>query len=156
MGFRGVSVCNVDAKGRFSVPTKYRDGLTDSGANLCVMTIDTEDECLLLYPVTIWEEIEKGLQALPSLNRKVRRIQRLLIGHASEVEVDSQGRLLMPTILRNHAKVGKKLMLVGQGKKFEIWSEESWSNSCKDWLEEGRLSREQGQEMPDELSSIQV
>ena len=62
----------------------------------------------------------------------------------------------MPTILRNHAKVGKKLMLVGQGKKFEIWSEESWSNSCKDWLEEGRLSREQGQEMPDELSSIQV
>ena len=156
MGFRGVSSCNVDAKGRFAMPTKYRESLTKTGCNKCVMTIDTEDDCLLLYPISVWEEIEESLQALPSLNRKVRRIQRLLIGHASEVEIDAQGRLLMPVILKNYAKVKKKLMLVGQGKKFEIWSEENWEESCKDWLEQGKIMQKKGEEMPDELSSIQV
>lgn len=156
MSFRGVSGCNIDAKGRFAIPTKYRETLTDSGCGRCVMTIDTEDDCLLLYPIMVWEEIEASLQALPSLNRKVRRIQRLLIGHASEVDIDTQGRLLMPTILRNYAKIDKKIMLVGQGKKFEIWSEDNWLNGCQDWLEQGKKMQQQDEEIPDELTGLQV
>lgn len=156
MGFRGVSNCNVDAKGRFAMPTKYRESFTDTAEGRCVITIDTEDDCLLLYPLPAWEEIEAKLEALPSLNRKVRRIQRLLIGHASEVELDAQGRVLLPPILRRFADVDKKLVLVGQGKKFELWSEDNWAKSCQGWLEQGKLMQQDGENVPDELSSISV
>ena len=121
-----------------------------------MITIDTEDDCLLLYPLGVWEEIEASLQALPSLNRKVRRIQRLLIGHASEVDIDAQGRVLLAPILRDFAKVKKKLMLVGQGKKFELWSEENWQQGCEKWLKQGKTMQKDGEEVPDELSSISV
>ena len=77
VSFRGVNSCNIDAKGRFAIPTKYREHLADTADRKCVITIDTEDNCLLLYPLPVWEEIEAQLQALPSLNRKVRRIQAL-------------------------------------------------------------------------------
>ncbi len=153
VSFRGVSVCNVDAKGRFAVPTKYRALLHDMCRGSCVVTIDTDDPCLLLYPLVTWETIESQLQALPSLNPKVRRIQRLLIGHASESDLDSQGRLLLPSILKDHAKLDKKLMLVGQGKKFELWSEANWLAQREDWLEAGKSNTE---EVPNELSSISV
>lgn len=153
MSFRGVSVCNVDAKGRFAVPTKYRAMLHDMCRGRCVVTIDTDDPCLLLYPLATWETIESQLEALPSLNPKVRRIQRLLIGHASECELDGQGRLLLSGILQEHAKLDKKLMLVGQGKKFELWSEANWLSQRESWLEAGQSATE---EVPYELSSISV
>ena len=156
VSFRGVSACNVDAKGRFAMPTKYRESFQETSSSKCVITIDTEDDCLLLYPLQVWEEIEASLQSLPSLNRKVRRIQRLLIGHASEVEIDAQGRVLLPTILRQFAHVKKKMMVVGQGKKFELWSEENWLSACKAWLEQGKTMQKEGEEIPDELSSISV
>lgn len=156
VSFRGVSLCNVDAKGRFAVPTKYRAVLQDMSMSKCVVTIDTDDDCLLLYPLAVWEEIESKLQALPSLNPRVRRVQRLLIGHASEVDLDSQGRLLLPNILRDHAAVDKKLMLVGQGKKFEIWSESNWQSHRQLWLETGKAMRESQEEVPSELSDISV
>jgi len=156
MSFRGVSNCNVDAKGRFAMPTKYRETFTDTADGKCVITIDTEDDCLLLYPLPVWEEIEAKLEALPSLNRKVRRIQRLLIGHASEIEIDAQGRVLLPPILRQFAGVDKKLVLVGQGKKFELWSENKWAESCQDWLAQGKAMQQDGENIPDELSSISV
>lgn len=156
MSFRGVSNCNVDAKGRFALPTRYRETFADMADNKCVITIDTEDDCLLLYPLPVWEEIEEKLQALPSLNRKVRRIQRLLIGHASELEIDAQGRVLLPAILRSFAKVEKKVMVVGQGKKFELWSEKNWTENCQGWLEQGKTMQQEGEEVPSELSSISV
>ena len=156
MSFRGVSVCNIDTKSRFAVPTKYRDMLKDMAKNTLVVTIDTDEPCLLLYPLPIWEEIEAQLQSMPSLNPKVRRIQRLLIGHASEAELDSQGRMVLPQILKQHADLEKKCMLVGQGKKFEIWSEENWNKGRDEWLETGRAMRQGGEEMPDELSSLSV
>ena len=156
MAFRGVSACNIDAKGRFAVPTKYREVLNNMAKNTCVVTIDTDDPCLLLYPLPTWEDIESQLQSLPSLNPKVRRIQRLLIGHANEAELDSQGRMLLPQILRDHAGLSKKCMLVGQGKKFEIWSEENWQRSREVWLEAGRAIQEGNEGVPDELSDISV
>lgn len=156
MMFRGASLCNVDSKGRFAVPTKYRARFTEEANRMCVMTVDTEDPCLLLYPMPIWEEIENKIQALPSFNRKVRRIQRLLIGHASETELDSQGRLLLPSLLREHAGIEKRMFLVGQGSKFEMWSEAAWLDQRKSWLEEGQNMRVNNEEVPDELSAISI
>ena len=109
--FRGISAVNLDAKGRLSIPSKYREGL--QGQSM-VLTIDTEDPCLQLYPMSRWSIIESQLEALPTFNPAARRIQRLLLGHATECELDSQSRILVPAVLREHAELVKKVMLVGQ------------------------------------------
>lgn len=134
--FRGVNGINLDAKGRMTMPTRYRDRLIEEAQSRIVMTIDTEERCLLLYPMPEWEEIERKLAALPSFNSAARRIQRLLIGHATEAELDSNGRVLLPPLLREYAGLTKKVMLVGQGKKFEIWDEELWQERRNQWLDE--------------------
>ncbi len=140
--FRGINAVNLDTKGRMSIPTKYRDALSITETKGLIVTIDTESTCLLLYPLNVWEEIESKLDQLPSFDPHARRIQRLLIGHASEVELDSQGRILLPQILREYALLEKKTMLIGQRKKFEIWSEENWVRGRERWLEEETSSTE--------------
>ncbi|QJD71249.1 division/cell wall cluster transcriptional repressor MraZ [Marinobacterium sp. LSUCC0821] len=129
--FRGVNKINLDAKGRMALPARYRDQIADCCENQLVATIDTETRCLLLYPLPEWEAIEKKIDALPSFNPAARRIQRLLIGHATDIDLDSSGRLLLPQPLREYAQMDKKLVLLGQGRKFEIWGEEQW-NSARD------------------------
>ena len=114
------------------MPTRFRAAL-QSGS---VVTIDTEERCLLLYPQATWETIEAQLAALPSFNAQARRIQRLLIGHATEVELDAQGRMLLPPLLREYAGLDKRAVLVGQGKKIEIWAETHWQESRSVWLKE--------------------
>lgn len=137
--FRGVNVANLDTKGRIVLPTRYRTCLLAGS----ILTIDTEERCLLLYPLAVWEEIEAKLAALPSFNPQARRIQRLLIGHATDIELDAQGRLLMPPLLREYAGLDKKAVLVGQGKKIELWAESHWQESRSLWLkEELRLDSE--------------
>ncbi len=135
--FRGVNSIHVDDKGRLSIPPRYRCRLQSDGKGELIVTIDTEALCLLLYPVAEWEIIEKKIEALPSFNKAARRIQRLLIGHATEVELDSHGRILLPPPLREYAGLQKNIMLVGQGKKFEIWDEARWHETRKGWIEEG-------------------
>src|SRR5688572_30585726 len=105
---------------------RYREMILNDADNQLVLTIDTEVRCLLLYPMPEWEMIEKKIESLPSFNAAARRIQRLLIGHATEVEIDKQGRILLPAELREYAALQKNIMLVGQGKKFEIWDEAYW------------------------------
>ena len=133
--FRGVNSINIDIKGRMVIPTRYRDRLEES-RNAVVLTIDTEEKCLLLYPLTEWEEIENKLAQLPSFNPAARRIQRLLIGHATEVELDSHGRILLPPLLREYAQLTKHAVLIGQGKKFELWDEAHWQTRRNQWLSE--------------------
>lgn len=131
--FRGINVLNIEAKGRFAMPTRYREQLDKE---TLIATIDTEERCLLLYPVKAWEEIEAKLAKLPSFDPQARRVQRLLIGHATECEFDGQGRLLIPTELREYAGIEKKIVLLGQSNKFEIWSEEVWQARRTTWIEE--------------------
>lgn len=151
--FRGITSAKIDPKGRIVMPTRYRDRLL-MGSNSVIVTIDTEDRCLLLYPMREWEEIETKLAALPSFNAAARRIQRLLIGHATDIEMDAQGRLLLPPLLREYANLSKKAVLVGQGKKFEIWDETHWTK-CRDlWLEEESNTDEAT--LPDEVKSISL
>ena len=118
------------------LPARYRERLSETCAGQLVITIDTDQPCLLIYPLPEWEAIEEKIESLPSFNPTTRRIQRLLIGHATEVEVDASGRLLLATPLREHARLDKKVMLVGQGKKFELWDESTWNESRDGWLED--------------------
>ena len=134
--FRGVSNLSLDAKGRIVLPARYRERLVEICASQLVVTIDTDQPCLLIYPLPEWELIEDKIEALPSFNPTTRRIQRLLIGHATEVEVDGNGRMLLSNPLREYARLGKKVVLIGQGKKFELWDEVLWGERMQAWLDD--------------------
>ncbi len=149
--FRGVSNLSLDAKGRIVLPARYRERLAETCASQMVVTIDTDQPCLLIYPLPEWEEIEAKIEALPSFNPTTRRIQRLLIGHATEVEVDGNGRMLLSNPLREYAQLGKKVVLIGQGKKFELWDEEVWGQRIQIWLDDGAED-----EMPAALAEISL
>ena len=107
--FRGVSNLSLDAKGRIVLPARYRERLLESCQGQLVVTIDTEQPCLLIYPLPEWESIEEKIEALPSFNPVTRRIQRLLIGHATEAEVNAAGRLLLSNPLREYARLERKV-----------------------------------------------
>jgi MraZ protein len=152
--FRGINGINIDAKGRIVMPTRYRDRLQEESSGRVVMTIDTDERCLLLYPIQAWEVIENKLAELPSFNPQARRIQRLLIGHATELELDNNGRILLPSILRDYAGLQKEVMLIGQGKKFELWDEAHWQERRGAWLAEEAIVN--SAMLPDEVKSLSL
>jgi len=123
--FRGVSHLALDSKGRLAVPAKHRDSLASESDGRVILTADPS-HCLLVYPLTEWEPIQKRLMALSSFNDKIRGLQRLLVGHADDVELDGSGRILVPPALRQYAALDKRVVLVGQGNKFELWDEARW------------------------------
>lgn len=109
-----------------AIPTRIRDALMESCGGRLVVTAHTEDRCLLVYPEPEWLALLPQIEALPSFNKVSQRVKRILIGYASSLELDTSGRFLVPPTLREYANLDKKMMLVGQGKKLELWSEESW------------------------------
>jgi MraZ protein len=109
-----------------AIPTRIREELVESCGGRLVVTAHTEDRCLLVYPEPEWLALLPQIEALPSFNKASQRVKRILIGYATTLDIDSSGRVLVPPTLREYAKIDKKMMLVGQGKKLELWSEESW------------------------------
>lgn len=140
--FRGISAITMDVKGRLTMPTRYRDLLLAEQQRSLVITIDTEETCLLLYRLAEWQIIESNLQKLPSFNPAARRIQRLLIGHATDVQLDNQGRFLIDPMLRKYANLDKHVVLIGQGNKCELWDETLWHTKRQVWLEEEALKKD--------------
>lgn len=130
--FRGINNVTLDSKGRFAVPVRYRNALGDA----LVVTIDTDETCLLMYPAKEWQVIEEKLQKLPGFNPATRRIQRLLIGHATDIDLDANGRILLPAMLREYAKLAGNIVMIGQGNKFELWSEDNWQAMREQWLKD--------------------
>ena len=141
--FKGIHNINLDGKGRLTIPTKYRNTITDQSNGSMVVTMDTEEKCLLLYPSTIWAIIEKKINDLPSFSKNHRRIQRILIGHAEDLDIDSAGRILLSKPLRLAADMTKKITLIGQGEKFEIWNEDTWNTKVNNWRSEETDESEQ-------------
>lgn len=149
--FLGVSTLNLDAKGRLAIPAKHREALVECCDARVVVTINPSalDRCLWLYPENEWREIARKLSRLPSMHRQNQLIQRLMLGHASEVELDAQGRVLLSSELREYANLGKRVSLVGQVHKFEIWDEAAWAGNREQWVtealgEDAGLSEELG------------
>jgi MraZ protein len=138
--FRGANAINLDTKGRVTIPTRYRQQLLDDCQGQMVCTIDTQQSCLLLYPLSEWEEIELKLSKLSSMNPHERRLQRLLLGYAMEAEMDGNGRILLSAPLRQHAQLEKQLMLVGQLNKFEIWDAHVWQQQVQQDIETETLA----------------
>lgn len=151
--FRGINSITIDTKGRLAIPMRYRSALGAEEKTPLVVTIDTEETCLLLYTATTWQVIEDKLQQLPSFNAAARRIQRLLIGHATDIEVDANGRVLLPTVLRNYAQLDKDVVMIGQGNKFEVWNKALWESRREQWLAE-EASDAAG--LPDEMKDFSL
>ena len=146
--FRGASKVSLDAKGRMAIPTRYRDRLASRCDGQIVVTVD-KDHCLLVYPMPDWEELERKLVRLPSMNKSARRIVRIMVGYATEVEMDANGRILVSRELRDFANLDKNGMLIGQGNKFELWDEATWNEKRDQWLGE-----DDDGELPADLESI--
>ena len=133
--FRGNHQITMDAKGRFAVPKKYRDCLVANSGLKMVITTGQYEDCLVVYPLPEWQRIEEKLRQHPDLNpeaedearAKAEWTCRLVIGNATDCEIDSHGRLLIPPSLRQHAKLEKQVRLVGWIEKFELWDESTWS-----------------------------
>jgi len=126
--FRGVTQLALDTKGRLAIPGKHREALAgspDNGERTLIVTADPS-RCLLVYPRATWEPIQARLMALSSFNEQIRGLQRLLVGHADEVDMDGAGRILVPPALRQYAGLEHHVVLVGQGSKFELWDEAKW------------------------------
>ncbi len=129
--FRGVTHLALDAKGRLAIPAKHRALLVGGSVaepapdGTLLLTADPS-RCLLLYPPAQWEPIQSRLMGLSSFNAMTRSLQRLLVGHAEDVEIDGAGRILVPPSLRQYAGLEHRVVLVGQGNRYEIWDEARW------------------------------
>ncbi len=150
--FRGSNSATLDGKGRMALPTRIRETLAGLSENKVVVTIDMREPCLLLYPLSDWEVVQGKLESLSNINPQARLLQRLLIGHATDLQLDGAGRLLLPSMLRDFAQLEKKLVLVGQGNKIEIWSEQNWQQRMGEWVEEGANALAENADMFDGLS----
>jgi len=123
--FRGATSLNLDAKGRLAIPAKHRDALYTQGGGHLVLTAHPH-RCLLLYPQPAWEPIQAKMMALSSFDKQSSSLQRLLVGYAEDIELDSAGRLLVSPALREFSGLEKQAMLVGQGSHFELWNMDAW------------------------------
>ena len=137
--FRGLNKISFDTKGRISIPTKYREELLKISKKKLICTIDL-DYCLLLYPLPSWLKIEQQIMKLPTLNTTSRKLQRLLVGHATDIDMDKSGRLLIPYELREFSMIKKEAMLIGQGNRFELWDYLRWTKLREKWLKSDKYS----------------
>jgi len=151
MRFRGITKMSVDAKGRLAMPKNHRDKLEENGIRELVVTADPS-RCLLVYPKPMWEEVEKKVNELPNSSKYTRIIQRLYIGYATDIELDATGRMLLSSELREYAGLDRKAVLIGQGKKFELWDERTWEIESEKWKQE--VNDLNPADMPVELQNI--
>ena len=117
----------VDAKGRLIIPAKFREALGDE-----FVVSKGMDGCLFVYANDDWNAFEQKLTSLPLINKEARQFARFFLAGAATVEVDKQGRILLPANLREFAKLEKDVVLVGVGSRIEIWSKEAWENISTD------------------------
>lgn len=123
--FQGETAITIDDKGRLTIPVAYRDLVARAGNRLVVAYNPYESGCLWLYPEADWETVRDQVMALPNAKRVHRNLQLKLVGAATPVEIDGNGRLLVPPSHRNAAGIDKKAVLLGMGSKFELWSEQA-------------------------------
>ncbi len=136
----GVTKLNLDAKGRLAIPSRYRERLQDDCAGRLVITLDPERR-MVIYPYHKWKAVEDKLVKLPS-TRSAMKIKRLVLGHASDCDMDKNGRINLPSLLREITGLYKQVVLVGIGNKFEVWDETSWDREWADENDDIDLSAE--------------
>jgi len=143
--FRGRYEHTLDSKGRISIPSKFREILTEEYDNQLVIT--NFDHCLVAFPQQEWSNLEQKMGSLSLIKREARTFLRFFYSSGIDCAIDKQGRLLIPQALRDYASIRKEVVLVGEGKKIEIWSKERWE-------EEFRRSQENFEQISDTLAAL--
>lgn len=124
--FRGSRPATLDAKGRLAIPALFKEALIAPAGGQLVVTADPVEKCLLLYTLPEWEKKQEELDAMPNTRQRIRWLQRWLTGNATDLEVDGSGRILLPSHLRDLCGFNKALVMIGQGKKVELWDQATW------------------------------
>ena len=124
----------MDAKGRLAIPTRYRERIAEACGGRLVITISLLERCLVVYPFPDWQRIERELEGLPALDAEAQTISHLLIGHATESDMDGHGRMLLSQSLRDFAGLDKQVKMVGQVRKFELWADGTWTARREEML----------------------
>lgn len=120
----GETAINLDAKGRLAIPMRYRDSIQEQSGGALVLTYSAFDSgALYLYPEQEWQRVRDDVMKLSTFDRGHRSLQRKLVGSASAVEPDGNGRIQIPQTLRQVAGLEKRVVLLGMGSRFEIWNE---------------------------------
>ena len=120
----GETAINLDAKGRLAIPMRYRDSIRDDSDGQLVLTYSAFDQgALYLFPQEKWETVRNEVMKLSTYEPRHRSLQRKLVGSASAVEPDANGRIQIPLTLRQVAGLEKRVVLLGMGERFEIWNE---------------------------------
>ncbi|MBE5927465.1 MAG: division/cell wall cluster transcriptional repressor MraZ [Lachnospiraceae bacterium] len=122
--FMGEYNHSVDAKGRVIIPAKFRDKLGET-----FVVTKGLDGCLFVFALDEWKNFEEKLRTLPIANKDARKFTRFFLAGAADLEVDKQGRALLPSNLREFAELKKDVVLVGVSSRVEIWSKERWEDS---------------------------
>ncbi len=144
--FFGETAINLDAKGRLAIPVRYRAALLEECENRMVLTYSAFDAgSLWLYPERTWEGIRDHVMELPNLNASHRSLQRRLVGSANAVEPDGNGRILLPASLRQVTGLEKRVVMLGMGRRFEIWNENTLNQKRVE--EEKNLDEQASEEM---------
>lgn len=138
--FQGETAITVDDKGRMAIPTAYRDEVARGGNRLVVTYNPYETGCLWLYPEAEWQRVRDQVNALPNAKRVHRNLQLKLVGAATLVEPDGNGRIVLPPTHRNAAGLEKKVVLLGMGSKFELWSEQAHAAQVQSTIGEDEVS----------------
>ena len=114
---------SIDAKGRAIIPAKFRDELGEK-----FIVTKGLDNCLFVYPLNEWTILENKLKTLPLTSKEARTFVRFFFSGATECEIDKQGRILLPSNLREHASIDKEITIIGVSTRVEIWSKDKWNS----------------------------
>ncbi|MDR2789228.1 MAG: division/cell wall cluster transcriptional repressor MraZ [Candidatus Accumulibacter sp.] len=146
--FQGRTALSLDAKGRLAIPARHREALVAASGGQIVLTAHPQEDCLLLYPAPAWEPVRDKIMAASSFDKQVAAYQRRLVGYACDSALDSAGRLLIPWELRQLAKFEKQVWFIGQGSRFEIWSDIGY------WQQQNIFDDIRDQPLPSELKGL--
>ncbi|HXG51480.1 MAG TPA: division/cell wall cluster transcriptional repressor MraZ [candidate division Zixibacteria bacterium] len=132
--FRGTFEHTLDAKGRLSIPVKFRDVLTGKGDDRIIITnfVVGGNRCLDIYPLDEWLRLEEEIRKRPKFDPKMVMFQNYYLGGACECVVDKQGRILIPPLLRQYANLRRNVVLVSALEKFRVWDQETWKKVFAD------------------------
>ncbi|HEY5567013.1 MAG TPA: division/cell wall cluster transcriptional repressor MraZ [Gammaproteobacteria bacterium] len=150
--FRGFSKVTLDAKGRLAIPARHRERIVTRSEGQLVVTLNTA-HCLLIYTLPDWEEIERKLTRLPSFNKDATRLRGLMLAHATDLQLDGHGRVLLPKELRAYAGLERQAFLIGQGNTLQLWDEKRWDKQRAEWLADDGGD---GTDLPEELRSLSL
>ncbi len=145
--FRGRFEYSIDDKGRVKIPPKFKEILKKKGVDTLIMTLF--DDCIYVYANDTWEELEKKAMNLPLTNKSARRFKRMFFSSAQDVNLDRQGRVLIPSVLREDLSMDKDVVMLGNLDHIEIWTKEKWD-------EESSALRESEEELASKIEELGI